>query len=130
MPSIVYYVSGHGYGHARRSAEIIRALREVAPDVNVYVRTSAPADMFAGLAAGPVRPHEIDAPVVERDALSIDWPATLGGATDLLRRRRAAVAREADAVRDVGPSVIVADVPFLAGEVAAALDVPCVAASN
>ena len=131
MPaSLVYYVSGHGYGHARRSAEVIRALREAAPEVNVYVRTSAPAPMFAGLAAGPVRPHEIDAPVVERDALSIDWQATLAGASDLLRRRRAVVAREADAVREVGPSLVVADVPFLAGEVAAALDVPCVAVSN
>src|SRR5687767_1183984 len=131
MPaSLVYYVSGHGYGHARRSAEVIRALREAAPDVNVYVRTSAPADMFAGLAAGPVRVHEVDAPVVERDALSIDWQATLAGASDLLRRRRAVVAREADALRELGPSLIVADVPFLAGEVAAALDVPCIAISN
>ena len=131
MPaSLVYYVSGHGYGHARRSAEVIRALRETAPDVNVYVRTTAPADMFAGLAAGPVRPHEIDAPVVERDPLSIHWQATLAGASDLLRRRRPAVAREAEAVREIGPSLVVADVPFLAGEVAAALDVPCVAISN
>ena len=131
MPaSLVYHDSGHGYGHARRSAEVVRALREVAPDANVYVRTSAPADMFAGLAAGPVRPHEIDAPVVERDALSIDWQATLAGASDLLRRRRAVVAREADAVREIGPSLIVADAPFLAGEVAAALEVPCVVVSN
>ena len=128
--SILFYVSGHGYGHARRSAEVIRALRHVAPDVNVYVRTSAPAEMFRGLAAGPVVPSGIDVPVVEKDPLCLDWHATLGGAADLLRRRRPVVAREVDAIREIGPSLVVADVPFLAGDVAAALGVPCVAVSN
>jgi predicted glycosyltransferase len=128
--SLLYYVSGHGYGHARRSAEVIRALRSVAPDVNVYVRTSAPADIFASLTAGPIAPSHIDAPIVERDALSLDWPATLANAADLLRRRRSAVAREVDAVRDLAPDLVVADVPFLAADVAAALGSPCVAVSN
>ena len=128
--SILYYVSGHGYGHARRAAEVIRALRAVAPDVNVYVRTSAPAGMFAGLAAGRVVPNEIDVPTVEQGPLAIDWNATLAGAADLLRRRRVVVAREVEAVRELGPSLVVADVPFLAGDVAAALGAPCLAVSN
>jgi len=131
MPhSILYYVSGHAYGHARRSAEVIRALRGRAPEVNVYVRTGAPAEMFHGLTAGPVRPAAIDVPVVERDPLSVDWPATLAGAADLLRRRRVIVAQDVEAVRELAPSMVVADVPFLAGDVAAALGVPCVAVSN
>ena len=128
--SLLYYVSGHGYGHARRSAEVIRALRDAAPDVNVYVRSAAPPDLFKGLVAGPVTAGEIDVPVVERDPLCLDWHATLAGAADLLRRRRGAVAREAEAVRDLAPSLVAADVPFLAGDVAAALGVPCVAVSN
>jgi predicted glycosyltransferase len=131
MPAtLLYYVSGHGYGHARRSAEVIRALRAAAPDVNVYVRTSAPAHLFANLATGPVTAPFIDVPVVERDALSIDWRATVGAAADVLRRRRALVAREVEAVRELDPSLVVADVPFLAGDLAAALGVPCVAVSN
>lgn len=128
--SILYYVSGHGYGHARRAAEVIRAIRAEAPDVNVYVRTAAPAAMFRGLTAGPVVPGGIDVPIVERDPLSIDWHATLAAAADLLRRRRAIVAREAEAIGELGPSLVVADVPFLAADVAAALGVPCVAVSN
>jgi L-arabinokinase len=131
MPhSVLYYVSGHGYGHARRSAEVIRALRAAAPDVNMYVRTSAPPSIFRGLTAAPVMPGEIDAPVVEHDSLSIDWAATLAGTADLLRRRRSAVAREVHAVEGLGPSLLVADVPFLAADVAAALGVPCVGLSN
>ena len=128
--SILYYVSGHGYGHARRSAEVIRALRDVAPGVNVYVRTAAPAGMFAGLTAGPVVPNAIDVPVIEQGPLAIDWNATLGAAADLLRLRRVVAAREVEAARELGPTLVVADVPFLAGDVAAALGVPCVAVSN
>lgn len=128
--SIVYYISGHGYGHARRAAEVIRALRTEAPDTNVYIRTAAPAALFRNLAAGPVVPGGIDVPIVERGPLSIDWHGTLGGVADLLRRRRAIVAREVEAIRELGPSLLVADVPFLAGDVAAALGVPCVAVSN
>jgi L-arabinokinase len=128
--SILFYVSGHGYGHARRSAEVIRALRGVAPDGNVYVRTAAPAGMFAGLVAGPVAPNHIDVPVVEQGPLAIDWVATLGAAADLLRRRRAVVAREVEAARELAPSLVVSDVPFLAGDVAAELGVACVAVSN
>ena len=132
MPaSLLYYVSGHGYGHARRSAEVIRALRELAPDVNVYVRTTARVDIFRGLTAGPVtESYNVDAPVAERDALSIDWASTIAAAAALLRRRRSFVVREAAAVQDLGPSLVVADVPFLAGDVATALGVPSVAVSN
>ena len=126
----LFYVSGHGFGHARRTSEVIRALRAEAPGVNVYVSTGAPAEIFAGLTAGPVRRPEIESPVVERDTLTIDWPATLGGAAELLRRRRAVVAREVEAVREIDPALVVADAPFLAGDVAAALGVPCIAVSN
>src|SRR5688572_30105808 len=104
--SVLYYVSGHGYGHARRAAAVIRALRGAAPDVNVYVRTKAPAEMFRGMVAGPVAPSELDAPVVERGPLEIDWNATLAGAADLLRRRRGVVAREAEAAGAVAPSLV------------------------
>lgn len=131
MPaSLLYYVSGHGFGHARRSAEVIRAMRSTAPDVNVYVRTSAPADLFKGVTAGPVLPSTIDAPIVEQDPLAIDWAASLAGMSDLLRRRRDAIAREAEALRELGAGLIVTDVSFLAGDVAAAIGVPCVALSN
>lgn len=128
--TVLYYVSGHGFGHARRSAEVIRALRTEAPDVNVYVRTSAPAEIFRGLVAGPVVSPAIDHTVVEADPLSIDWAATIDSAADLLRRRRSVVAREAEAVRELDPDLVLADVPFLAGDVAAALGRPCVAVSN
>ena len=68
--------------------------------------------------------------MAERDALTIDAPGTLRRLIDLLARRDAIVADELAAVRRIAPGLIVADIPFLAGDVAAAAGVPCVGMSN
>ena len=129
-PTVLFYVSGHGYGHARRTAEVMRALRRRLPDVSMHARTGAPEDAFAGLLAAPVNASLIDTPVFEHDVLSIDWPRTLAATAERLRQRNHLVGAEADAVRHLRPSLIVADAPFLAGDVAEALGVQCVAVTN
>src|SRR3712207_5405853 len=43
---IIYYVSGHGFGHGRRAAEVMAALFRRHPSVEIHVRTSAPAWLF------------------------------------------------------------------------------------
>jgi 3-methyladenine DNA glycosylase Mpg len=51
---IVLYVSGHGFGHASRDIELIRALRARRPDTRVIVRTSVPRWLFAPVADAAV----------------------------------------------------------------------------
>ena len=46
MASIVFSISGHGFGHASRQIEIINALGACAPDLCIAVRTSAPRWLF------------------------------------------------------------------------------------
>jgi hypothetical protein len=127
-PTVLFYVSGHGYGHARRSAEVMRALRRLVPDVALHARTSAPADIFSDLLASPASPSLIDLPIIENDTLSIDWPRTFAAAR--LDHRDSAVREEASAVRHLEPSLVVSDAPFLSADVAEALGVPCVAVTN
>jgi hypothetical protein len=129
-PTVLFYVSSHGYGHARRSAEVIRALRRRIPGVAVHVRTGARAEIFDGLVDSPATPSRIDVPIVEHDALAIDWPRTLNTTAECLERMEQAVHDEAAAVRHLAPTLLVADVPFMAGDVAEVLSVPCVAVSN
>jgi hypothetical protein len=49
--NIAFYISGHGFGHASRSIELIRALLERQPGLRVVVSTPAPQWLFdvAGL---------------------------------------------------------------------------------
>ena len=68
--------------------------------------------------------------MAEDDALTINPEQSLRELEALVARREAVVAEEVAAVRSVGPALIVSDVPFLAGDVAEAAGVPCVAVSN
>ena len=36
-PPLIYYVSTHGYGHGVRSADIIRALNRLRPELPIVV---------------------------------------------------------------------------------------------
>jgi hypothetical protein len=127
---ILFYVSGHGYGHARRTAQVIKALRARRGDVDIHVRSTAPARIFASLPVDCVSPTRIDAGMVEDNALTINPLATLLKLEELILRRDAVVAEESEVVRSLRPGLIVADVPFMAGHVAEAVGVPCIAVSN
>ena len=128
-PRVLFYVSGHGFGHARRVTQVVRALASIAPHVEVFIRSAAPARVFEPIAPGRVEQTSIDAGMAEDGPLAIDAAGTLGRLITLLERRDPIIAEELAAVRRIGAGLIVADIPFLAGDVAAA-GVPCVGMSN
>ena len=132
MRTIVYYVSGHGFGHARRTAEILRSLTARDPDVRVIVRTSASAQIFRNIPNVTVAdpPHPIDPGVVERDTLTIDPTASLERLQSTLHNAPQFVESEAAFVRSQEPAFVAADIPFLAGDIAQAAAVPCIGVGN
>jgi hypothetical protein len=70
---IVFYISGHGFGHASRDIELIRAIRALRADARVIVRTSVPRWFFASIADQvELQAFEADTGVVQRDSLSLD----------------------------------------------------------
>ena len=132
MQTIIYYVSGHGFGHARRTAEILRTLTARDAGLRVSVRTAAPSFIFRNIANVSVEPptRGFDPGAVERDPLCIDPRRTLENLASTLRAREAIVEAEAEYVRSKAASLIVADLPFLAGDVAQAAGIPCVGVGN
>ena len=126
---IALYVSGHGYGHATRMAELIRELLERRPDLQIAVRTAAPAFLFP--ADVEVLHADFEPGLAEsRDSLRILAEETAHRVVAFLERADALVAREADWLRSRNIRLVVADIPFLAGEIAAAAGVSCVGISN
>jgi L-arabinokinase len=129
---IAVYVTGHGFGHSTRTAEVLRVLRERVPDVPLTVSTSSPGFLFEGVVPPPltVRLLECDVGLVQRDALVIDEPATA-------RRWRAfaegwddLVAAEARWLAEGKARVVLGDIPPLAFAAAAGAGVPSVALGN
>ena len=130
-PALLYYISGHGFGHANRCAQTIRELTLAYPELQVHVRTQAAAGIFADM--GP-RVHfaavPIDRGCVEKDALNLDWPATLTHVRELLAGKDRFIRQEVDYIRQHRVGLIIADVPFMAGYVAEAAGVACYAQCN
>ena len=129
---LAVYVSGHGYGHATRTAEVLRVLRARVPELPIAVATSAPPFLFEGLVAPPlvVRQLECDVGVAQRDALVVDEEATVerwlvfrAGFADL-------VEREALWLRASGARAVLGDVPPLAFAAAAEAGIPGLALAN
>ncbi len=129
---IVFYTSGHGFGHASRDIEVINALGHLAPDVPVAVRTSAPKWLFDLTLTRAVDFHEreCDTGVVQIDSLSLDEAATVARASEFHSRLDAMADEEARWLRAMGARLVVGDIPPLACAAAHAADLPAIALGN
>ena len=120
--TLVAYVSGHGFGHSTRTAEVLRAVREAAPREPLAVVTSAPESLFREAAFGPFAYRRLacDVGLVQKGALVIDEDETLARARAFEAERPRLVESEAAWLRAAGATLVLADVPPLAFEAAAA----------
>ena len=85
---IVFYVSGHGLGHASRAIELMHALVEAAADARIVVRTSAPAWMFERTAPASIELQSVEADtgIVQIDSVRIDEAETVRRAASAFSR--------------------------------------------
>jgi hypothetical protein len=129
---IVWFISGHGFGHASREIEIINALRDRRPDILIVVRTGAKRWIFDLTLRAPVdfQPTECDTGVVQIDSLRLDEAETVRRAATFYAQFDARVAAETDVLRSIRPSLVVGDVPPLAFAAARAAGVPSIAIAN
>ena len=132
MKPLVWYISGHGFGHASREIEIINALRERRPDTPIVIRTGAKRWIFDLTLRTPVEVQqtECDTGVVQIDSLRLDEAETVRRAAAFYAGFDARVAAEGDLLRSIGPSLVVGDVPPLAFAAARAAGVPSIAIAN
>jgi hypothetical protein len=130
--AIVFYISGHGFGHAARSIEVINAILAKRPETRVGVRTSAPRWLFDLTVKGKVTYStlECDTGVVQIDALALDEADSIRRASafhsDLVTR----AASETRVLRELGAGLIVGDIPPLAFAVGASAGIASVALGN
>lgn len=130
--AIVFYVSGHGFGHASRVVEVINASLARRPDLRIGVRTAAPRWLFDLTVKGKIAfsTLECDTGVVQADALTLDEADTIRRAaafhSDLVTR----AASETRVLRELGAGLIVGDIPPLAFAVGGAAGIPSIALGN
>jgi L-arabinokinase len=130
--TLVFHISGHGFGHASRSLEVVGALRARRPDARIVIRSSV-ARWFidaAGLADIIVEPADTDVGMVQIDSLRLDEDETARQAARFYADFQRRVTEEAAALRRLRASIVIADIPPLAFPAARAAGVPSVALGN
>ena len=132
MATVVFYVSGHGFGHSSRQVEVIRSLLARGPGLDVIIRTSAPPWLFERGLDGRVRVDALDTDtgVVQVDSLTVDVDASIARAWTFHERLDELTATEARHLTACHAALVVGDIPPLAFAAAARAGVPSAAIGN
>lgn len=130
--SVVFYISGHGFGHASRSIEIINALIDRRPDLRIVIR-SAVAPWLVERTTHPavaLSPAEVDTGVVQLDSLNLDAGASIARAEAFMASFEARLATELQFLREQGATLTISDLPALGIAAGHAAGLPSVASGN
>ena len=131
-PDVVFYISGHGFGHASREVEIINALGRLRPDLRMVIRSAVSPGLLARTITVPyeLRPGPCDSGIIQSSSVTHDDEATVQAAIEFFGTWSARIESE---IRDFGadlPALIVADIPPIAFEIGDRIGVPAIAISN
>jgi UDP:flavonoid glycosyltransferase YjiC (YdhE family) len=127
-PVVWLAVSGHGYGHAVRSAQVAQALLD--RGARVIVRTEAPRWLFPQDVSWVPPLSRLDVGVAQRDGLEIDIEETRRRWRAFMCNFAERAESEAALLKRQGVDVVVSDIPPLAFAAAAHAGVPCVGVGN
>ncbi len=129
---IVFYVSGHGFGHTSRAVEVMHAVLDASPGTAITVKTSAPRRFFERTLQGRVAVVEMpcDSGMVQIDSLNVDIGESLRQARRFQAQLPQLAAAEAASLRRHDTTLVVGDIPPLAFAAAAMAGVPSVAIGN
>jgi L-arabinokinase len=130
--NVVFYITGHGFGHASRVIEVINELLARQPDLQVHVRTLAARWLFDLTVKGGFTYDSIetDTGIVQVDSLRLDERASVDRAVAFMATFDARVEKEAAALAALDAKLVVADMPALGLAAAARVGVPAVAMGN
>jgi UDP:flavonoid glycosyltransferase YjiC (YdhE family) len=128
---IVFYISGHGFGHASRDVELIKTIAAKERDTRFVVRTTIPAWLFERIQATlDVQPLETDTGLIQIDSLRFDEQQTVLRAATFYRTFEQRADLEAGVIKSLGADLVVGDIPPVAFAAAGRAGVQSVALGN
>ena len=130
--TFLFYISGHGLGHASRSSEIIRTYHEKNPGDRIILRTAAPKWFFDFTFSFDYEYHRktLDVGAIQHDFYTVDIPGTLKEYDRIFQMRDELVKEEADFIRENAVDAVFSDIVPLAFDAAHEAGIPGIAHSN
>ena len=128
----LFYISGHGFGHASREVEIIHALAAEVPNLRILIRSAVNPSLLKRTLAVPfeLRPGACDTGIVQKSSIAQDDEATVREAVRFYEGYDAAIDAEVRALRNDHVSIVVGDIAPMAFEVAERIGAPSLAIGN
>lgn len=132
MPTLAYFITPHGFGHAARACAVMAAAQRRIPDLHWEIFTRTPDWFFAESLRGSytLHPTDTDVGLVQLDALRADLPATVERLAALLPFAPERVEPLAAQVNALDCQAILCDIAPLGIAVAQAAGVPSVLLEN
>jgi len=129
--NLAFYISGHGYGHAVRDIEIIKALIRLRPKVKVHVRTAAPQWLFEPRHSG-VDYHyaELDFGVRQSNSFYADKFNTLADYAQLITQKGKIIDQEKLFLDSIAADLVLSDITPQAFDAARHCSLPCCGIGN
>ena len=132
MKTILFYISGHGYGHSTRMMEIINHLIERQPYAFCHIKTYAPEWLYRLNLKNNYAYHHFvcDVGTVQGNSYHLNQLQTLRDYEAFVKKKKGQIETEVNFIRQANISLVVGDIPSLAFDIAAAAGVPSVAVGN
>lgn len=131
MTTIAYYISGHGYGHVVRSAQVIRRLKEACSDLQFHVRTAAPDWFLLDLPFSvSYERTALDVGIRQSDSLEMELEETLHACRKLHGQIPQLIEENLAFIAQRGIRLVMGDIPPLCFEIARRASLPSVAIGN
>lgn len=129
---IAYYISGHGYGHAVRSIEVIKGLFSQHPNIHTYIRTGAPQWLFDDVSGSRTTfyARHIEVGALQLNSFSVDKKATLIAAANLIKQKVKITNQEVTFLKKNRVTLVISDHTPLAFDAAHAAGIPAVGIAN
>ena len=127
---LCYYVTGHGFGHAIRTTQVLKALP---PDLPFILKTTAPERLFREELPGrkfEYIPAEYDCGCLQSDSVTVLRRETLTRYSEIARANLEKLPDEIAFLRERGVRCVASDVPSFPLRAAHASGIPSVVVAN
>lgn len=130
--TIYVSITNHGFGHATRATSVAATIKQLAPDIDIILATTAPQWLLESYFQEPftLRETALDVGVLQPDSLTMDKPATLAALKQIQQQQQLLVDQEAVFLQTAGVDLVLGDIPPLIAIAAQAAEVPCWMMSN
>lgn len=129
---ILFYISGHGFGHATRMCALIAKVFEFYPDMKIFVRTNAPEWIFKQeITKGCYFSSlPIDTGTYQLDFIHLDKKKSLTEYEQLINLRSQFLPREVAFLKENAIELVIGDIPPAAFYIASQSGIKSIGISN